>query len=66
MKRDEAELKTNIVAILEDLLMEIEGLKVNTTIVQTEFSGNGPARFYNKGICAATTKIQQKINSLKE
>ena len=53
-------------AMLEDLLMEIKGLTVNTTITQTEFSSDSPARFYNKGIRTATTIIQQKIDSLKE
>jgi len=63
---EEAYTKDEVINILKDLLMEIEGLRVNTTITQTEFSGDAPVRFYNKGIRTVTTKIQQKIDKLKE
>lgn len=62
----EARLKADMLAMLTELQSEIEELKVNTTITQTEFSNDSPARFYNKGIRMSTTKIQQKIDALKE
>ena len=66
LPKDESYSKADIVAMLTELKLEIEGLALDTTKAQTEFCNDGPVRFYNKGIRKAATEIQQKIDKLNE